>query len=288
MLTFAPNGEILRLIRKQGCFSVVTARFYATELLCAIEGMARKKIIHRDLKPENLLLTRDMHLMIADFGSAKILPKDYCYADAQEEIDRLRAEESNSSDDEVMVRRRSHMRRASFVGTAQYVSPEVLKGNASHLASDLWAFGCVLYQMLVGTPPFKGGSEYLIFQKIQNRDFMYPNNFSDENAKDLITKLLQLNPEDRLGADDLHEQQYTSIRNHAFFDGVNWDEVFSRPPPEQLIDDEESLPDSYISNDIEPGLGQAQQLRMIFENDFVFTENENKNQSAGEKYQSVE
>lgn len=224
-----------------------------------------------------------MHLMIADFGSAKILPKDYNYNDAQEEIDRLRAEESNSSDDEVLVRRRRNMRRASFVGTAQYVSPEVLKGNAPHLASDLWAFGCVLYQMLVGSPPFKAGSEYLIFQKIQNREFMYPNNFPDEHAKDLIDKLLQLNPEDRLGADDLHDQKYISIRNHAFFDDVCWNEVFSRPPPEQLIDNEEtSANENCISDDIEPGLGQAQQLRMIFDNDFVLTENESRKQSTGE------
>lgn len=227
-----------------------------------------------------------MHLMIADFGSAKILPKDYNYVAAQEEIDRLRAEESNSSDDEVMTRRRKHMRRASFVGTAQYVSPEILKGNASHPASDLWAFGCVLYQMLVGSPPFRAGSEYLIFQKIQNRDYMYPNNFPDENAKDLITKLLQLNPESRLGAEDMHDQKYISIRNHAFFDGVNWEEVFKHPPPEQINDSDESSSsnDNYISDEIEPGLGQERQLRMIFENDFVLSDN--RNQSAG-KYLAI-
>jgi 3-phosphoinositide dependent protein kinase-1 len=145
------------------------------------------------------------------------------------------------------------MRRQSFVGTAQYVSPEILRGNAPHFASDLWAFGCIIFQMLTGSPPFRDGSEYLIFKKILNRDYEFPDNFPNDDAKDLIEKLLKFNPQERLGANDLPELRYTTIRNHNFFKGINWDEVFKNQPPDDLEIINESNDKNKISDDLEPG-----------------------------------
>lgn len=80
-------------------------------------------------------------------------------------------------------------RRDTFVGTALYVSPEMLEDNISKPASDLWALGCILFKMLSGTYPFEGSTENLTFTKIVERDFTMPEDISDE-AKDLIDKLL--------------------------------------------------------------------------------------------------
>lgn len=145
-MTLAKNGDLLPYINKVGSFDFKCTQFYAAELILAIEHMHRKGIVHRDLKPENILLDEKMHTLIADFGSARILD-----------------EKNGESDYE------SRKRTNSFVGTAHYVSPEILKGEQLTKAADLWALGCILYQMISGLPPFRAGSEYLIFQKILER-----------------------------------------------------------------------------------------------------------------------
>lgn len=219
-----------------------------------------------------------MHLMIADFGSSKILPEGYDYDLAQEEVEAARADVENESDDEIENERArsSKRRRASFVGTAQYVSPEMLKGNAAHLSSDLWAFGCIVYQMIAGSPPFRGATEYLIFQKVLSLEIDYPDSF-DPEARDLISKLLRFDPKDRLGSsDESHDARYPSIRNHPFFKDVDWSENLYRQTPPEILpssqqDDEANQTEFSISDDIEPGLGERQ-LRRILQMEFGSSE----------------
>lgn len=242
------------------------------------------------MKPENLLLNRDMHLLLADFGSSKILPEDYDYDLAQADIDRVREEKSTESDEEnerpQSTSRR--LRRASFVGTAQYVSSEILKANAAHLATDLWAFGCLVYQMICGVPPFRGASEYLIFQKILNVEYTFPEDF-DTEAKDLVMKLLKSNPKERLGASDSDETRYHSIRSHPFFEGVTWNDVHTQKPPEMKLLSSSSIEETQqedfkFSDDIEPGLGQRQ-LRRMLQMEFgssKIAENDNKQSSSSQ------
>ena len=117
--------------------------------LQAIEHLHSLNIIHRDLKPENILLSSDMHILLTDFGSAKIISSEGDF-----EGDNGTADAGGGG------------RRNSFVGTAQYVSPEILTNSGSSKASDLWALGCIIYQMVTGIPPFQAQNEYLIFQKV--------------------------------------------------------------------------------------------------------------------------
>lgn len=110
-----------------------------------------------------------MHILITDFGSAKMFN-----------------EEQKESDEEENLMRR---RRNSFVGTAQYVSPELLTDKSASHSSDLWALGCIVYQMVAGLPPFWARSEYIIFQKILKLEYEFPDGFSP-SARNLVEKLL--------------------------------------------------------------------------------------------------
>ncbi|KAL6773846.1 hypothetical protein ACKKBG_A22740 [Auxenochlorella protothecoides x Auxenochlorella symbiontica] len=129
----------------------------------------------------------------------------------------------------------SAQRLVSLVGTADYVSPEVLGNRAVTPAADLWALGCVLYQMLVGRPPFKSPSEYLTFQKVISLEYEIPEHLSPE-AQDLIRSLLRSEPEERLGAQDLQE-----LRRHPFFRGIDWDTLWTQHGPSFAELDLESM-----------------------------------------------
>lgn len=152
------------------------AQFYLAQLVLALEYLhCRLRVVHRDLKPENLLLTADGHLKVCDFGTAR----DEKATDAKQD---------------------------AFLGTAEYVSPEVLNDRGSHAPADLWALGCILYQCLAGRPPFQAGTEYLTFQAIQayTRDptqgvLAFPEDMPPQ-AVDLVKALTRAEPCARLGA----------------------------------------------------------------------------------------
>lgn len=156
VLSYAKNGELLPYINKVGSFDIECTKFYAAEILLGLEHLHKIGIIHRDLKPENILLDERMHVLITDFGSAKILKPQQ---QPQTQDNKNQQQESQQNVDQRPLRRCN-----SFVGTAQYVSPELLTDKTAGRPSDLWAFGCLIYQMVAGLPPFKSRSEYIIFQ----------------------------------------------------------------------------------------------------------------------------
>ncbi|CAK7268068.1 serine/threonine protein kinase [Sporothrix epigloea] len=196
VLDLCSGGELLGILKRTGTFDVECTRFYGAQILDAIRYMHSRGIIHRDLKPENVLLDENMHVKITDFGTAKILP------DPRDQTADSGLGGSFSS--------QGDSRSASFVGTAEYVSPELLMDKSASKASDLWAYGCIIYQLLAGRPPFKGGSEYLTFQKIVNLEYEFPPGLPPA-ACDLIERCLVLEPARRLTIEH--------IMNHEFFDG---------------------------------------------------------------------
>lgn len=226
VMTYAKNGTLLKIMEKSKTFDVECSRFYSAEILHAVEQMHNNNIIHRDLKPENILLDENFHVMIADFGSSRIDDTEVDYASSNDSDEK----EETESDSDDLKNHQKHLKRkrGSFVGTAQYVSPEILKGRQSTKSSDLWSFGCIIYQMIAGFPPFRGPNDYLIFQKISNLELTFPEGF-DPRAKDLILKLLVLDPRKRLGAED--NSPYASIRNHLFFKGMDFSSIRKMVPP---------------------------------------------------------
>lgn len=233
------GGELLQFIlrnrkekEKSGCLDQAcdfpVTQFYMAELVDAMEYMHSELVIHRDLKPENLIIAANGHLRVADFGTAMILKERETIPSTvkpKNNGEGAAPDEDNESE------------RGSFVGTAEYVSPEILQDTGVSAASDLWAIGCIIFQMLVGRPPLRGESEYLTFQTIIGHcdgscPLQYPDVISSHNpSKDLISQLLQADPTARYGTPIQNESNavYT-LKNHAFFDGINFDELALSKP----------------------------------------------------------
>ncbi|CDZ96937.1 protein kinase [Phaffia rhodozyma] len=224
VLDLAPNGELLSLIRKYGSLSTFSARQYAAELVDVVGWMHERGVLHRDLKPENILIDAEFHIRLTDFGSAKVLPlskgkitpEQLAPPPPMTEPDTPRSFSSGRGPP-----------RRSFVGTAEYVSPEVLLNEPASESSDFWAIGCIIFQCMAGQPPFRGKTEYLTFQKIKALDYEFPINF-DEDAQDLIEKLLVLEPTQRLGTGPGRMQE---IKTHPFFKSVQFSTLWTSPMP---------------------------------------------------------
>ncbi|KAM9891588.1 hypothetical protein OXX79_010622 [Metschnikowia pulcherrima] len=190
VLEYAKNGELLGLIKKYGTLNEECTRYLGAQILDAIKHMHINGVIHRDIKPENILLDEKFHIRITDFGTAKLL------------------ERKKNGDTGVEEDYPLDVRAKSFVGTAEYVSPELLENKYCGKPGDLWAFGCILYQMIAGKPPFKATNEYLTFQKITKLQYAFSAGFP-LILRDLIKQILVLQPSRRATVDQ--------IQDHYFF-----------------------------------------------------------------------
>ncbi|KAL4507268.1 hypothetical protein ABPG72_002061 [Tetrahymena utriculariae] len=195
LFEFVSGGEIFSRLRKEGRFSNDISLFYITEIYLALQYLHSQNIVYRDLKPENLLIDKEGHVKIADFGFAKIMDSARTY---------------------------------TLCGTPEYLAPEIIQGAQIGYGKsvDWWALGVLIFEMLSGHPPFYDCDPMRIYQKIVNSIINFPDFFS-LRAKDLIRKLLNPNIESRLGCQD----DGNSIKNHKWFKGVNWDKIYHKQIP---------------------------------------------------------
>ena len=201
VVELAPGGDLQRVLNEQKALDIPCVKHSMGQVLLALAHIHKNKIIHRDLKPENVLLDGENRVKITDFGTAKIFGPDQPF----------------------------ELPKGSFVGSADYVSPETLDETPVGPATDLWSFGCMIYALLVGQSPFHTDLLYQTFQRINNHDLHFPD-FFPEDARSLVEGLLQPDPHQRLGYND-YDTNYESIRNHPFFSGIDWDALPTASPP---------------------------------------------------------
>lgn len=198
-LEYLEGGELFFHLTQERIMTEKIASFYIAEMILALRHLhLNAGVIYRDLKPENCLLNRKGHLVLTDFGLSKV---------------------STQCD--------------SMDGTAQYIAPEVIKGEIYDSKCDWWSLGAVAYDMLTGQPPFTGNNNKRIMEKVVSQKIKFPFYLS-QIAKDFLVKLLNKNVNKRINLDD--DDIFQKIKSHQFFRYINWkyledqnDEL--QPPP---------------------------------------------------------
>ncbi|KAB8203368.1 kinase-like domain-containing protein [Aspergillus parasiticus] len=193
VLAFVNGGELFHHLQREQRFDINRARFYTAELLCALECLHGFKVIYRDLKPENILLDYTGHIALCDFGLCKLDMKD-------------------------------EDRTNTFCGTPEYLAPELLLGNGYTKSVDWWTLGVLLYEMLTGLPPFYDENTNDMYRKILQEPLTFPStDIVPAAARDLLTRLLDRDPQRRLGANGAAE-----IKSHHFFANIDWRKLLQR------------------------------------------------------------
>ncbi|CAD6581737.1 MAG: serine/threonine protein kinase, AGC [Cyphobasidiales sp. Tagirdzhanova-0007] len=226
LLEFVQGGELFSHLRRAVRFSADVSRFYAANIILVLEYLHNRNLIYRDLKPENLLLDSHGYLKVTDFGFAKYVPD----------------------------------RTFTLCGTPEYLAPEIINSAGHGKAADWWAFGVLLFEMLCGYPPFFDESPWGIYEKILAGNFAFPPHV-DPVARDLVRRMLSSDRSKRLG--NLRNGAM-DVKNHQWFDGVDWGAVERRLIPAPIIPRIKSTSDSqnferYPTIPIEslPGLAKA-------------------------------
>ncbi|KAL0828511.1 hypothetical protein Bca101_052189 [Brassica carinata] len=244
VMEYLNGGDLFSLLRNLGCLDEDMARIYIAEVVrpfltlqilalhrieveliqmifqvLPLEYLPSVNIIHRDLKPDNLLINQDGHIKLTDFGLSKvglINSTDDLSGDASLGNSGFFAEDGRPQHSQGRDCRKKH----EVVGTPDYLAPEILLGMGHGKTADWWSVGVILFEVLVGIPPFNAETPQQIFENLINRDIPWPS-VPDEisyEAYDLINKLLTENPVQRLGATGLK-----SVKRHNFFKDINWD-----------------------------------------------------------------
>ncbi|KAJ0258571.1 Protein kinase domain-containing protein [Hirschfeldia incana] len=277
VMEYCPGGDLHTLRQRQPGkhFSEYAARFYAAEVLLALEYLHMLGVVYRDLKPENVLVRDDGHIMLSDFDlslrcavsptliktfdsdpskrgafcvqPACIEPTSSCIIQpscflprgifpsknkknsktrSKTQTDFFKSHHSGSLPELVAE---PNTRSMSFVGTHEYLAPEIIKGEGHGSAVDWWTFGIFVHELLYGKTPFKGSGNRATLFNVVGEQLKFPESPATSYAgRDLIQALLVKDPKNRLGT----KRGATEIKQHPFFEGVNWALIRCSTPPE--------------------------------------------------------
>ena len=205
---FVQGGDLFFHLHTHPRFPNAKVKFYIIELVLAIDLLHRNHMLYRDLKPENILIGVDGHIKITDFGLSKIL--------------------SNFE------------KTYTICGTVQYLAPEILSGEGYNEAVDWWSLGCIMYEMLTSKFPFRFSKSGKLSLEVYKKAIRYPD-YIEDNAKDLISKLLENDPKKRLGDGKGGGEE---VKKHPYFEGVDWDDAWNKkldPPYRPKVENETDI-----------------------------------------------
>ena len=186
VMDFKQGGELYHHLRKHTRFTEPVAKFYSAQILLGLEYLHSRDILYRDMKPENILLDTRGNASLADYGISKILGPG--------------------------------QKTRSFVGTPDYVAPEIILRSGHNMSVDVWCLGVILYEMVFGIPPFSDKHHGVIMRNIVKKELSFPSVVSTSaELVDLITRCLRKQPERRIGAGDIAQ-----VKQHAWFRDVDW------------------------------------------------------------------
>jgi serine/threonine kinase 38 len=216
VMEFCPGGDMMTWLIRLEIFRIEVARFYTAELVLAVQSIHQLDYAHRDLKPDNILFTASGHIKLTDFGLSKHTGGSVESATADGVADPAAG----------APRGHSRILFGTTVGSPGYTAPEVIQGRGYGIECDWWSVGIILYEMLVGYPPFAGDENAYTGHKIVRwREFLeFPEGVDaiDPKAQDLISRLL-CDVRDRL--------DFRGITAHPFFQGLDWSTLRTMEPP---------------------------------------------------------
>ncbi|KAJ4950065.1 hypothetical protein NE237_026897 [Protea cynaroides] len=242
IMEYLHGGDMMTLLIREDTLTESVARFYIAQSILAIESIHKHNYIHRDIKPDNLLLDKNGHMKLSDFGLCKPLDCntlstldenepmadenlresmdiDGCFPDAADGGSRWK------SPHEQLQHWQRNRRKLAFstVGTPDYIAPEVLLKKGYGMECDWWSLGAIMYEMLVGYPPFYSDDPITTCRKIVHwkNHLKFPEDARlSPEAKDLICRLL-CDVEHRLGTGGANH-----IKAHPWFKDVVWDKLY--------------------------------------------------------------
>eukprot|EP00296_Roombia_truncata_P007658 JP446106.1.p1 GENE.JP446106.1~~JP446106.1.p1 ORF type:complete len:503 (-),score=136.94 JP446106.1:90-1598(-) len=212
VMDYINGGDMFGQMQKHRRFQPDAVRLYVAEMVLAFEHIHKQGIVYRDLKPENVLMDRDGHLRLTDFGLSK-MKMDYTD--------------------------KTH----TFCGSKEYLAPEILRKKGYGMPVDWWSLGVLCYEFSVGRPPFMSRNMMEIFDKILHCEVAFPPQVAvPDDAKDLIIKLLNKDPEKRLGSVTMGGVE--AIKAHPFFNSIDWDKLYNKEIPAPNLPEIESETDT--------------------------------------------
>ena len=231
-MEFIPGGDLMTLLMERDILPEQEAKFYAAEIVMAIESVHKLDCIHRDLKPDNVLINSDGHIKLSDFGLSKKL--DMKMIDPHIQTDIISNSNNNIKQGKNLsyaqqfsqFKNLKNKKRREFafstVGTPDYIAPEVIRQKGYGQEIDWWSLGVIMFEMMIGYPPFFSDSSAETCKKIldwkNTLNIRQEANISKE-AEDILRKLIN-DPENRLGSNGAWE-----IKAHPFFKGIDWNHI---------------------------------------------------------------